>query len=241
MKKIVIYADDGVGAFGLACLRNFFAGEDVALASANDILGGAIFRGRDLFVMPGGADLPYCRKLNGAGNDNIRAFVAAGGTYLGICAGAYYGCAAIEFHKGRADEIAGPRELAFSSATACGSLGHIAGLYDETLLSAEITEIALPDGRVIEAFYHGGPAFRGSHTGEVAGRFMGDNQPAILSTPVSSGRAVLSGVHLEVTAAQLPLFPVRHDGETACRDRLSKRLAAAGDNAGDYLRELLRG
>lgn len=38
-----------------------------------------------LFVMPGGADLPYCRTLNGEGNRRIKQFVQRGGSYLGLC------------------------------------------------------------------------------------------------------------------------------------------------------------
>ena len=81
-----------------------------------------------LLVMPGGADLPFCKHLNGEGNRIIRqgvrvvvapwqhslaagsasqltahrlslkrAWVEAGGCYLGLCAGAYYACARVEF------------------------------------------------------------------------------------------------------------------------------------------------
>lgn len=105
--------------------------------------------------MPGGADLPYCRALNGPGNQIIRGnnlptplqlftsvkfvqcllaglhlhcsgppkeqmnfagraaecfarsefasdagFVERGGSYLGLCAGAYYACSFVEFELG---------------------------------------------------------------------------------------------------------------------------------------------
>ena len=79
--------------------------------------------------MPGGADVPYCQALDGHGNKLIRGmqliqcqysrsrfekqltqgknwavvsadFVEAGGAYLGLCAGAYYACARIEFELG---------------------------------------------------------------------------------------------------------------------------------------------
>ena len=39
-----------------------------------------------MLVMPGGADLGYCRTLNGAGNRRIEQFVRRGGAYLGFCA-----------------------------------------------------------------------------------------------------------------------------------------------------------
>lgn len=42
-----------------------------------DLLAGSWRRRCVLLVMPGGADLPYCRDLNGAGNDLI-----SGGTLL---------------------------------------------------------------------------------------------------------------------------------------------------------------
>ena len=81
-----------------------------------------------MLVMPGGADLPYCRQLNGPGNELIRgaqpccwlnmpsdvgkqsqilthstmsaAYVEDGGSYLGLCAGAYYACSYVEFDLG---------------------------------------------------------------------------------------------------------------------------------------------
>lgn len=67
-----------------------------------------------MLVMPGGRDMPYCEALNGEPNARIRAFVEQGGRYLGLCAGAYYASATIEFEKGRAlMEIIQPRELGF--------------------------------------------------------------------------------------------------------------------------------
>lgn len=82
--------------------------------------------------MPGGADLPYCRHLDGEGNRLIRGapfaqparpplatvapyalgaiclpdflsaagYVEAGGSYIGLCAGAYYACSRVEFEPG---------------------------------------------------------------------------------------------------------------------------------------------
>lgn len=67
-----------------------------------------------LLIMPGGRDLPYVQKLQGTGNRNISDFVRNGGSYLGICAGAYYGCSLVQFAQGDPIlEVVGPRELAF--------------------------------------------------------------------------------------------------------------------------------
>ena len=87
-----------------------------------DILEGNWTENCKMLVMPGGADLPYCRHLNGPGNVLIRNFVEQGGTYLGLCAGAYYACSRVEFELGTALEVAGDRELCFYPGTAYGSI-----------------------------------------------------------------------------------------------------------------------
>ena len=74
-----------------------------------------------LVVMPGGRDLPYVAKLRGPGNQRIKDFVHSGGSYLGLCAGGYYGASAVEFAKGDSVlEVAGPRELGFFPGVARG-------------------------------------------------------------------------------------------------------------------------
>lgn len=216
-KNIVIYQDEGVGEFGLKCLEHFFRDDDVWLATAEAVIDGRVLGMADIFVMPGGADLPYCKKLNGAGNDNLRAYVEDGGTYLGICAGAYYACRAIEFHKGRDDEICGPRELSFTDAIAYGSLPQLAPYYDLTLKSAGIASIRFTDGTQTQAFYHGGPAFRaGNDNTEILATYAAaEEKPAIVRNTVGTGTVILSGVHFEISPENLESHP--DDPETGGR------------------------
>lgn len=212
-RNIVIYQDQGVGEFGLSCLRDFFAGDHVELANAAKVIDGKVLQKADLFVMPGGADLPYCKKLNGAGNKNIRRFVEDGGIYLGLCAGAYYACRDIEYHKGRIDEICGPRELAFIDATAYGSLPDLAPWYNDTLDSAAIASV---DGRKV--FYNGGCAFllRDSDASILASYDDIPGQPpAIISKSIGKGRVVLSGVHFEIGREHLRKWDVPAEEKTA--------------------------
>ena len=42
-----------------------------------------------ILIMPGGRDKPYQECLAGEGVETTKEFVARGGSYLGICAGAY--------------------------------------------------------------------------------------------------------------------------------------------------------
>jgi biotin--protein ligase len=74
-----------------------------------------------LLVFPGGADMGYCRSLNGEGNRRIEQYVRRGGAYLGFCAGGYYGCSKCEFEVGnRQLEVIGLRELSFFPGTCRG-------------------------------------------------------------------------------------------------------------------------
>lgn len=241
-RKIVIYKDEGVSEFGPECLMRFFAGHTVQIADAQSLIDGAILKGADLFIMPGGADLPYCRKLNGIGNANIRTFVENGGTYLGICAGAYYGCSALEFHKGRKDEISGPRELSLTDAIAYGSLSDLAPYYDLTLTTANAAKIVTNDRNEHTVFYHGGPAFRlpeDSGT-TILARYAGihGRPPAIIENRVGKGRALLLGVHLEMNADNLRDYPIKDEAE---RPHLNNIIEAMhGTDTHALLRKLLR-
>jgi biotin---protein ligase len=74
-----------------------------------------------LFVVPGGADSPLVRLLNGEGNRKIMQFVNRGGAYLGLCSGGYYGSSRVEFMEGvQGMEVVGGRELGFFPGIARG-------------------------------------------------------------------------------------------------------------------------
>ena len=53
--------------------------------TASQLLLGDWRRSTNLFIMPGGKDLPYVEALASKGNEMIRKFVISGGAYLGLC------------------------------------------------------------------------------------------------------------------------------------------------------------
>lgn len=145
-KESVIYVYDGAGVSQesltqtlVTLKRHTHKTYKIKTLSPEEVRQGRWRQDAALFVMPGGADIPYCKDLNGAGNEHIRAFVDQGGRYLGICAGAYYGCAAIEFSKGTDIEVIGARELNFYPGL---GIGPTYGPYDyKTTKSAKVLEI----------------------------------------------------------------------------------------------------
>lgn len=153
-----------------------------------------------ILVIPGGADLPYCKKLNGLGNEIIRQFISKGNIYIGICAGGYYGAREIEF-SGQGYEIKGARELALYPGVAIGSIkAFTAGqLYDETVKSKAIVSLDYANGHQDAVYYHGGAYFVGDKDADfnvVAKYSNGKN--AVVSGNFGQGQYLLSGVHFEL-------------------------------------------
>lgn len=167
---------------------------NVNFCDADDIIGGLLDDSVFLLVMPGGADLYYCEKLNGTGNKNIRAYVEQGGNYLGICAGAYYAAREIDWNNG---DIAGPRELGFFDGKATGPIYEF--LEDQNFNKSwqNIVNITI-DSEIYPALYYGGPSFDGNGIATYA-----NGQAAIIKAVKGKGTVILSSPHIEYSPKEL--------------------------------------
>jgi glutamine amidotransferase-like uncharacterized protein len=191
-------------------LADYFGEGNVAFCDADAIKAGALDNAK-LLVMPGGADLAYCEKLNGEGNLRIRAFVENGGAYLGLCAGAYYACSKIEWAMGTDQEIAGPRELAFFPGMATGPVYEF--IEDGDIGKCWEGAVLLDNGMMVH--YEAGPVFDEVNDPNITvlARYadLPALPPAIVSCKIGQGRAVLSGPHVENTGALLTARAYRHE------------------------------
>jgi biotin--protein ligase len=171
-----------------------------------------------LLVFPGGADLGYCRVLNGAGNRSISQFVRRGGAYLGFCAGGYYGSRRCEFEVGNPDlEVVGSRELAFFPGTCRG--GAFKGFQYHSERGARAAKISVAKGSFDESealpeefrcYYNGGGVFvdadklgdsshiqiLAEYTEDLAVE-SGNAKAAIVYCKIGDGAAILTGPHPE--------------------------------------------
>ncbi|KAL8347278.1 hypothetical protein RB601_003213 [Gaeumannomyces tritici] len=209
-----------------------------------------------MLVFPGGADLGYCRVLNGPGNAAIAAFVRRGGRYLGFCAGAYYGSARCEFEVGnKVLEVAGPRELAFFPGTCRG--GAFAGFqyHSEAGARAALVRLSRHEFPVrqpgmsdtLRTYYNGGGVFvdaaalasKGVHVLaeyedeiDVDG---GSGRPAAaVHVTVGNGHALLFGLHPEFSPSLLP-----PQSSVEGYDKLIKDLTADEEARTAFLRACL--
>lgn len=165
-----------------------------------------------LLAMPGGADLPYCSALNGAGNTKISNYIHKGGKYLGCCAGGYYASSRVEFEQNDPRyAVIGPRELAFYPGVARGT--SYPGFVYDSENGAKAAAVQTETVGQFCCYYNGGGVFADadSHKDrgvEVLARYVepvkvegGD--AAVVYCPVGKGAAVLSGIHPEFSPTRL--------------------------------------
>ncbi|KAF2444823.1 class II aaRS and biotin synthetase [Karstenula rhodostoma CBS 690.94] len=177
-----------------------------------------------LLVFPGGADLGYCRTLNGEGNRRISRYVNNGGSYLGFCAGGYYGSAKCEFEPDNPKlAVVGSRELEFFPGV-CRGLA-FSGFVYHSEAGARAADVKihknafsnvkeeLPDS--FKSYYNGGGVFVDAKTFENRGVEVlasytedlhvdaGEGKAAVVYRKLGKGNVILTGPHPEFAPANL--------------------------------------
>lgn len=223
--NILIYTGSGAAPNSVRhatdCLRSLLGANYAVLPITSDqLLKEPWTASCALLVMPGGADLGYCRVLNGEGNRRIKAYVQMGGAYLGLCAGGYYGCARCEFEVGKVREgmeVIGNRELSLFPGT-CRGLAFPGFVYHSEAgtraAELKVDKAALPAGasdvpETFRSYYNGGGVFvdaeqyhdRGveilaSYDDDLAVD-SGKGTAAVVYCKVGEGKVILTGPHPE--------------------------------------------
>jgi glutamine amidotransferase-like uncharacterized protein len=169
-------------------------------------LGAEVLRQADLYVQPGGSDdiMDTLSVLSARQIQAIRDFVAQGGSYLGICAGAYL---AGQY----ADQDAGIRAFGLVELTEIEQ-----ELADDN--QAKWIRISVPpENRPKQVYYQAGPHFGRQipSTGKVTAVYAASKQIAARISSFGKGKVALIGPHYEAdidwfTADELPLsFPLQ--------------------------------
>jgi len=245
---IYIYNDRGAGEEAVKQSQHMVTENvgdkyNIQFINAKSVKEGLWIKNAALFILPGGADLPYCKKLRGVGNERIREYVEKGGSFLGICAGAYYASSGIEFAKGHPRfEVIGKRELAFYPGIVVGptfseyDYASARGSRAEKLIWKEGDNVA-----TYIVYYQGGGHFMDPEKFpgiKILGFYSGEAKelPAIIEFSVGKGKVVLSGVHPEFDPSLMnkedeflhPIIPILQEGnqerKILCRKILNKLL-----------------
>ncbi|KAF8327396.1 class II aaRS and biotin synthetase [Cantharellus anzutake] len=202
-----------------------------------------------LLVIPGGRDVPYVSSLSPA-VQQIRSYVERGGSFLGLCAGAYFGSGRVEWEVGTEFEVVGDRPLRFFPGTCKGCV--FKGFEYDSEAGAGAVELKLSkelginhDNFLRYIYYNGGGHFVGAD--DLASRGVvpllryttpaAEKLVAAVSCSVNQGVALLSSVHIE--------FPLTSEPAKSCISKeypsLSTRDIHAADNSRkETVRNMLR-
>lgn len=211
MTQILVYVDKGVDGGALKQLYHSLK-KDVDInvhpiirIDSKKIIEENWEKETKLLIIPGGRDVFYHDALHGQGTEKIRTFVENGGSYLGICAGAYFASENIEFEKGQALEVCGPRSLKFFPGIAKGpAYGNKRYSY-ESAQGAQAARISWGD-EICHVYFNGGCTFEFANLNATDVKVLSlyldlaSTPPAIVKAFVGKGIAILSGVHFEYTS-----------------------------------------
>ncbi len=202
--NICIYAGPGVSKDSQAHTEHMlhqFVGcrYQIHFLEPDEVKSGDWCQNAALFVLPGGADIPYVRRLTPQANLIIRKFVQEGGSFLGICAGSYYASSYVSFAVGSTQSVQGPRELAFFPDKVVGPC--LLPYNHKTYSGACAANLLLPNVS-LNVFFNGGGYFHNaSQYPEITVLAKYTHEPAqpaaIIQREFTKGRVVLSGVHFE--------------------------------------------
>lgn len=198
---IFIYKDAGVSDASAAGFMTYFGGK-ARYVSGLFLRDPAWIKAASLLIIPGGRSLPYYEALGDAGNQNIVDFVKQGGSYLGICAGAYYAAAKTTFASNRPEHtLILDGALYFFEGEAIGPVFAEDAFDYESEAGARLVSITWGE-ETFPVYFNGGCSF--TENLNVMARFSENSLPAILGFNYGKGRVLLSGVHPELDYQSIP-------------------------------------
>ncbi|KAK3103158.1 hypothetical protein FSP39_016880 [Pinctada imbricata] len=130
---VYIYCGEGACPKSTAVLKSALTkhlcakSHQIQTITPGDTIEGSWRQTASAYVIGGGYDLGFIKCLGYEGTQQIKDYVHAGGSYLGICAGSYFACGGIEFDKGGELEVCGERQLKFYPGWC---IGPVFGPYD---------------------------------------------------------------------------------------------------------------
>ena len=230
-KRIALYIGRGTWGVGKAQFKKFLKQNQYSyeVITARQILDGKLnLKNFDILIMPGGKSWKYLEELGSQGTKEIKKFVADGGGYFGICAGAYF---AVSQRYGPSDK----------------PLDYGIGLLEGVAVDGTALNISPFHGGMmsIDTYYPqfksryevlmlGGPSFEYSESEmqkkniQVLGSINPIHTPTMIFFNYGKGKVFLSGPHMEVEESK-SIVGLRYkdpDSEWPLVDYLLKKLSS---------------
>lgn len=193
---VLLYVGAGSWKEGLVGIRDTASGLGIRIAETR---GGNIeLAGQDALVVGGGWAPEQRTSLGSDSIRGIREFVAQGGGYVGICAGAYLAAARVRWE---ARNYIYPLQL--FSGTAVGPVPDLPPWPTSGAIALQRETGAHPlqgKGRIVGQYFGGPSFFPENPTDRVLLRYP-NGAVAALAFNYGKGRVVLIGPHLEISSS----------------------------------------
>jgi glutamine amidotransferase-like uncharacterized protein len=203
---VAIYNGKGTWADGRLAFEKFLDSQGITWkeVSAADINGDDFKSSYNTLFMPGGYASDYwwppdsAGTINSAGNQHIRDLVSSGGSYIGICAGAFYAADKIIWQGVEYDY-----PLNLFNGIAVGEITEIipwAGYKMTGININKANPINVVQPSSYTMVYYGGPYLLpdGSQQIETLATYQVNNQKAAINFKYGNGRVLLMGPHPEI-------------------------------------------
>lgn len=197
--RIGVYSGEGAYFRSIrASLKMFqWMGTEAARITPQGIIAGKL-DDFDILYMTGGWAVPYNRDLRGEGIHKIRAFIEAGGGYIGVCAGAFFAADYI-FWEGKRYEYL----MDLLPGYAKGPIKEIVPWPGFKMCRINLSQTPHPitkdEPGSLTSLYYGGPWFEvpPGFKADVLAYYDINNRPVMLAYEYGRGRVFLTGVHTE--------------------------------------------
>jgi len=199
-KEIWIYSDNGTWTDGIIALEQFFdyIGESNKRVYAKDLNTLNNFDDAKAICFPGGYAYDYKIALSYKSIEMLRDYVASGGSYIGICAGAFFASSSVVW-----EGIEYSYPLGLFKGKAIGSIHEIAPWdnYNMTKIAINPSNpIVGSSNSDLSVLYYGGPYLVGTQTkfDTIAVWSEYNDKNAIINFNFQNGKVLLIGPHLEI-------------------------------------------
>jgi glutamine amidotransferase-like uncharacterized protein len=199
--RIALYTDQGTWEESVQAAESLFqwVGHPVEKVDA-DFINRSGLGGFTMLVVPGGDMYQYSQDLSSTGKASIRNFIRSGGSYMGICGGAYFAAEKVIWRG----QLLPMQALGLFPGTAEGPINEIVPYPDYGMAELEIDDRNHPitQGRPnpLWILYYWGPALSPDSKGGVAilARSKVGDKPMMVALNYGVGRVFLIATHAEV-------------------------------------------
>ncbi|MBS3999243.1 MAG: T9SS type A sorting domain-containing protein [Desulfobulbaceae bacterium] len=199
-KDVWIYTDDGTWSDGIIALEQFFDYNNIThkRVYAFDLNNTDNYNNASAICFPGGYAYNYKVALTDKAVNNIRHYIANGGSYIGVCAGAFFASSNVVWED---EEYS--YSLSLFKGKAIGSIPKIAKWDNYAMTNITINQenkILQNSQDNLAVLYYGGPYFESEETifDTIATWDDFNDLPAIISFEYEQGKVLLIGPHLEI-------------------------------------------